>query len=96
MLFRNNLKAGKNDKKMKDAKEITAGNQVLRHKKSPFPGSYLNQFTQPDTIIPNPGNSAGWDRYAYVNYNPINFNDPTGIGLVEITMILPGQKILEN
>jgi hypothetical protein len=40
--------------------------------------SYLNQFIQPDTLIPDPGNSADWNRYAYVNYNPINFNDPTG------------------
>jgi RHS repeat-associated protein len=41
-------------------------------------GSYLNQFIQPDTLIPDPGNSGDWNRYAYVNYNPINFNDPTG------------------
>lgn len=29
-------------------------------------------------MIPNPGNSGDWNRYAYVNYNPANFSDPTG------------------
>jgi hypothetical protein len=41
-------------------------------------GSYLNQFVQPDTIIPEPANAANWNRYAYTNYNPINYNDPSG------------------
>ena len=35
-------------------------------------------FAQADTIIPNPGNSGDWDRYAYVLNNPMNFNDPSG------------------
>jgi len=39
---------------------------------------YLNQFAQPDSIIPEPANAANWNRYAYTNYNPINFNDPSG------------------
>jgi len=39
---------------------------------------YLNQFIQPDTLIPNPGNSADWNRYAYVLYNPMRYIDPTG------------------
>lgn len=39
---------------------------------------YLNQFIQPDTIVQQPGNSGDWNRYAYVLYNPANFNDPSG------------------
>lgn len=35
-------------------------------------------FTSADTIIPDPGNSGDWDRYAYVLNNPIRYNDPTG------------------
>jgi RHS repeat-associated protein len=54
--------------------------------------SYLNQFIQPDTIIPDPGNAADWNRYAYVNYNPVNFSDPvgmpTGVGMIMIPLSL--------
>ena len=35
-------------------------------------------FTQADTIIPSPGNSGDWDRYAYVLNNPMRYTDPTG------------------
>ncbi|PKO11549.1 MAG: hypothetical protein CVU39_28710, partial [Chloroflexi bacterium HGW-Chloroflexi-10] len=39
---------------------------------------YLNRFTQPDTIIPNPANSQDWDRYAYARNNPLKYTDPSG------------------
>ena len=35
-------------------------------------------FTQPDSIVPGAGNALAWDRYAYVNYNPIKYMDPSG------------------
>jgi murein DD-endopeptidase MepM/ murein hydrolase activator NlpD len=38
----------------------------------------LAHFTSADTIIPQPGNSGDWNRYAYVLYNPANFIDPSG------------------
>ena len=38
----------------------------------------LARFISADTIIPEPGKSQGYDRYAYVNGNPISFNDPSG------------------
>jgi hypothetical protein len=35
--------------------------------------------TQPDSLIPEPGQGAqAWDRYAYVNNNPLRYNDPSG------------------
>jgi RHS repeat-associated protein len=39
---------------------------------------YLNHFTQPDTIVPDPYNSQSWDRYAYALNNPLRYTDPTG------------------
>ena len=39
---------------------------------------YLNHFTQPDSIVPDPSNSQDWDRYAYTANNPLRYTDPTG------------------
>ncbi len=38
----------------------------------------LGGFVQADTLVPEPGNPQAWDRYAYVNNNPLRYNDPTG------------------
>jgi RHS repeat-associated protein len=39
---------------------------------------YLNHFTQPDSIVPDPYNSQDWDRYSYARNNPLRYNDPSG------------------
>ncbi len=39
---------------------------------------YLNQFIQPDTIVPDPYSPQDWNRYTYVRNSPINFVDPSG------------------
>jgi|GEM_PF-1068994 len=39
----------------------------------------LGRFAQADSIIPEAvQGTQAWDRYAYVNNNPIKYNDPTG------------------
>jgi len=38
----------------------------------------LGRFTQPDTIVPEPGNPQALNRYAYALNNPLRYTDPTG------------------
>lgn len=38
----------------------------------------LGRFTQPDTIVPEPGDPQTLNRYAYCGNNPINYVDPSG------------------
>jgi RHS repeat-associated protein len=51
---------------------------------------YLNQFIQPDSLIPQPGNSGDWDRYAYVLWNPIKYTDSTGHWIDPFDPDMPG------
>lgn len=39
---------------------------------------FLGHFTQADIIVPEPGKVSAFDRYAYVQNNPLRFNDPSG------------------
>jgi RHS repeat-associated protein len=38
----------------------------------------LGRFMSPDSIIPDPGSSQSWNRYAFAHNNPIGFIDPSG------------------
>ncbi len=38
----------------------------------------LGSFLSPDTLVPEPGQPEGYNRYAYANGNPLRFIDPTG------------------
>ena len=40
---------------------------------------YLNQFIQPDSIVPDPYQPWEWNRYPYARNNPVNFTDPSGL-----------------
>src|SRR5690606_21600966 len=43
----------------------------------------IGRFMQADTILPVQQGTQGWDRYAYVNNNPINFSDPSGNVMIQ-------------
>lgn len=38
----------------------------------------IGRFIQADSIVPNAGDPASFDRYAYVRNSPVNFVDPSG------------------
>ena len=38
----------------------------------------LGRFSQPDPIVPEPGNPQSLNRYAYARNNPLKYTDPTG------------------
>ena len=40
--------------------------------------SETGHFVQADTVVPGAGNPLAWNRYAYVNYNPMINSDPSG------------------
>ena len=51
----------------------------LIYLRSRYYAPYLNQFIQPDPIIPRPENPQDWNKYSYVRNNPVNFGDPSGL-----------------
>jgi len=36
------------------------------------------RIIQPDTLVPEPGSSQGYNRYTYVNNNPVGYTDSSG------------------
>ncbi len=62
---------------MKTEDWVFAEIQIVEYK-ARFYSSYINQFTQPDSIVPDPANPQAFNRYSYVMNSPIGYNDPSG------------------
>jgi RHS repeat-associated protein len=39
---------------------------------------YLGRFVSPDTMVPDPTSSSGFNRYRYARNNPLKYVDPSG------------------
>ena len=58
----------------------------------------LGRFMQADTIVPPTQGTQGFDRYAYVNNNPLRYTDPSGhcIGPLLVVCFMVGTWVVEN
>jgi RHS repeat-associated protein len=57
----------------------------------------LGRFLSPDTIVPtSTQGTQAWDRYAFVNNNPVRYNDPTGHSAGPCYFCSIGQSILSS
>lgn len=50
----------------------------LQHFNARYYDPDLGQFLSADTIVPGPHNPQAFNRYSYVNNNPLRYVDPTG------------------
>jgi RHS repeat-associated protein len=50
-----------------------------------FYDPYLNRWTSPDSIIPDPFDPIAFDRYAYSRNNPVRYVDPSGHNWWDVT-----------
>jgi hypothetical protein len=61
---------------------------TIRSTSTPNSRSYITQFSQPDSIIPDPYNSQDWNRYAYARNNPLKYTDPNGHDPILFALLL--------
>jgi RHS repeat-associated protein len=52
----------------------------------------IGRFLTADPFVTNPLSSQGWNRYAYVENNPMTFVDPSGFGGLEVDIYFHGPE----
>ncbi len=60
------------------------GTRELYFAQARFYDPWIGLFTQPDSIVPEPGNPQALNRYAYVYNNPMRYTDPSGYCIVNV------------
>jgi RHS repeat-associated protein len=58
--------------------QTVLGTMGLNHMNGRIEDSVTGRFLSPDPHGTRRGNTQSWNRYSYVNNNPLSFNDPTG------------------
>jgi RHS repeat-associated protein len=61
-----------------DATANASGGSGLLYYNARYYDPATAQFTQPDTIVPDPATPADLNRYSYVRGNPLRYTDPSG------------------
>jgi RHS repeat-associated protein len=59
----------------------------LNHMNGRVQDAITGRFLSPDPNIPDPGNPQSFNRYSYVNNNPLTFVDPTGFDDTSLPII---------
>jgi RHS repeat-associated protein len=54
----------------------------LNHMNGRVQDAIIGRFLSPDPHVPDPSNAQNYNRYSYVNNNPLSFTDPTGFSRV--------------
>ena len=68
---------------------LTKMNHRFQGRESDYPGEFIDfgarvylpsigRFMTADTIIPDPSSGQSWNRYSFVQNNPLGFTDPSG------------------
>jgi len=70
------------------------GNMGLIHMNGRVQDAITGRFLSPDPTIPNPGFTQSFNRYAYVNNNPLSFIDPSGFKDELDTVNVIGTRII--
>jgi len=62
--------------------QTVLGSMGLNHMNGRIEDSVTGRFLSPDPRGTIRGNTQSWNRYSYVNNNPLTFTDPTGFAVV--------------
>ena len=68
----------------------------LTYMNARFYVGYIYRFASADTIVPDPTNPQSYNRYSYVNNNPIGYSDPTGHFSFDQIAALMGYDLLAH
>src|SRR6185437_4493563 len=58
--------------------QTALGSMGLNDMNGRIQDAITGRFLSPDPTIPDPGFTQSYNRYSYVNNNPLSFADPTG------------------
>jgi RHS repeat-associated protein len=58
--------------------QTVLGSMGLNHMNGRVEDAITGRFLSPDPNVPDPGNTQSYNRYSYVNNNPLSQIDPTG------------------